>query len=240
MKKMKWAVLFAALVSMVGFTSCLDSEEGETYDWLEYVTVQSGYMGYATLVGDQTGYTYIPTTTDVLASLKMDDGNYYPRALVGVKLAEEYVPNKTSYNIAGIQVYNYVAWRDATTSPDTLVAKGDYDFVKLGGSWVKTGYLNIEFEVMVPSQPLLEDFNLYVTGASNDTLYTKLHYSKDNKSAVNSMQELISFRMPDYDENYDALAGKDSIVVTVVAKGQEYGKECEFKSSSKCAMRDLY
>ena len=71
MKKMKWAVLFAALVTMIGFTSCLSSEEGETYDLYEYVTVSSGYMGMTSLIGDQTGYYYTPNSEDVLAALRM-------------------------------------------------------------------------------------------------------------------------------------------------------------------------
>ena len=192
-------------------------------------------MGTPSLVGDQTGYTYTPTSEDVLAALKQNDGNYYPRALVAIQLAEEFVANKTSYQISGIQVYNYVAWREVTTNPDTLVTKGDYDFTSLSESWVRSGYLNIPFNVMVPSSPLLEDFNLYITGASNDTLYTKLHYSKDNTSAVNSMSEVISFRMPDYDDNYETLYGSDSIIVTVKAKGTTG----ELKSSSKCALRDI-
>lgn len=235
MKKMKWAVLFAALVTMIGFTSCLSSEEGETYDLYEYVTVSSGYMGMTSLIGDQTGYYYTPNSEDVLAPLKQKDGNYYPRALVALQVVEDIVANKNNYTITGIQVYNYVAWREATTNPDTLATKGDYDFTSLSNSWVKSGYLNIPFNVMVPSSPLLEDFNLYITGASNDTLYTKLHYSKDNTKAMNSMSEIISFRMPEYDDNYDALYGNDSIVVTVKAKG----KNGELKSSSKCTLRDL-
>ena len=235
MKKMKWAVLFAALVTMIGFTSCLSSEEGETYDLYEYVTVSSGYMGMTSLIGDQTGYYYTPNSEDVLAALKQKDGNYYPRALVALQVVEDIVANKNNYTITGIQVYNYVAWREATTNSDTLATKGDYDFTSLSNSWVKSGYLNIPFNVMVPSSPLLEDFNLYITGDSNDTLYTKLHYSKDNTKAMNSMSEIISFRMPEYDDNYDALYGNDSIVVTVKAKG----KNGELKSSSKCTLRDL-
>ena len=119
MKKMKWAVLFAALVSVVGFSSCLDSEEGESYDLYEYVTVDS-YMGATTLVGDQSGYTYIPATKDVLAALLMKDGSYYKRALVAIKLAEEFSTGKKSFQISGIQVYDYLHYKSFTMAPDTL------------------------------------------------------------------------------------------------------------------------
>ena len=221
MKKMKWAVLFAALVSVFGFSSCLDSEEGTSYDLYEYVTVDS-YMGVATLVGDQSGITYIPTTTDVLASLQLEDGSYYKRALVAIQLAEEYVVGKTSYSISGIQVYNYIPYKDCTMNPDTI--SGDYNFISLGTGnerpWVKSGFANVSFSVQIPnSTPSLNDFNLYFTGASNDTLYAKLQYSKDNtSSAYTTMSEMISFELPSYDPAYGQVMSKDSIVLTVVAK----------------------
>lgn len=218
---MKWAVLFAALVSVIGFSSCLDSEEGETYDLYEYVTVEN-YMGSATLVGDQSGITYIPTSTDVLAALALKDGGYYERALVAIQLAEEYVVGKTSYQISGIQVYNYVPYKDCTMNPDTL--SGDYNFVSLGTGnerpWVKSGFANVTFSIQIPnSTPSLNDFNMYITGASNDTLYAKLQYSKDNSAAYTTMSEMISFELPGYDPAYgQVMNGNDSIVLTVVAK----------------------
>ncbi|MBQ8520274.1 MAG: hypothetical protein IJ456_02610 [Bacteroides sp.] len=243
MKKMKWAVLFAALVSVFGFSSCLDSEEGESYDLYEYVTVDS-YMGTATLVGDQSGYTYIPVTTDVLSSLQMTDGSYYKRALVAIQLAEEYVAGKTSYQISGIQVYNYIPYKSCTMNPDTL--SGDFDFISLGtGSskpWVKSGYANVTFSVNIPnSTPSLNDFNMYITGASNDTLYAKLQYSADNSSAYTPMSEMISFEIPSnvmYDpEMSGSLNVTDSLVLTVVAKGANG----ELKTtSSKFHRNDLY
>ncbi len=217
---MKWAVLFAALVSVIGFSSCLDGEEGETYDLYEYVTVENN-MGTATLVGDQSGITYIPTSADVLSALALTDGGYYERALVAIKLAEEYVVGKTLYQISGIQVYNYIPYKDCTMNPDTL--SGDYNFVSLGTGndrpWVKSGFANVSFSVQIPNTtPSLSDFNLYVTGASNDTLYAKLQYSKDNTSAITTMSEMISFELPSYDPAYGQVMGEDSIVLTVVAK----------------------
>ncbi len=239
MKKMKWAVLFAALVSVFGFSSCLDSEEGTNYDLYEYVTVDS-YMGAATLVGDQSGITYVPTTKDVLASLELKDGGYYKRALVAIKLAEEFVAGKTSYNISGIQVYNYIPYKSCTMNPDTL--KGDYKFVNLGAGnekpWVRSGFANVSFSVQIPNAtPSLNDFNMYITGASNDTLYAKLQYSKDNSAAYTSMSEMISFELPQYDPAYNQLNRGDSIVLTVVATGANG----ELKTnSSKFSFNDLY
>lgn len=223
MKKMKWAVLFAALVSVFGFSSCLSESEGSGIDWNEYVTIDS-YMGVATLKGDNTGFTYIPTSSDVLASLALKDGGYYKRAMVGIQLAdgEEYAQGKTSYQISGVQVYAYLAYKDCTMSPDTL--NGDFYFTSLGtgnsAPWVKSGFANVTFDLMIPTTtPSLDDFNMYITGASNDTLYAKLQYSKDNNSANLVMKEMISFELPSYDPNYGKLNG-DSIVLTVVANSK--------------------
>lgn len=239
MKKMKWAVLFAALVSAFGFSSCLDSEEGESYDLYEYVTVDN-YMGATTLVGDQSGYTYIPTSKDVLAALLMKDGSYYKRALVAIKLAEEFSTGKKSFQISGIQVYNYLLYKSFTMAPDTL--DGDYDFISLGTGnekpWVKSGFANVSFSVQIPNaSPSLDDFNMYITGASNDTLYAKLQYSKDNTSAYTTMSELISFELPSYDPAFGEFNPRDSIVLTVVAKT----KDGETKTTTpKFAVSDLY
>lgn len=239
MKKMKWAVLFAALVSVVGFSSCLDSEEGESYDLYEYVTVDS-YMGATILVGDQSGYTYIPTTKDVLAALLMKDGSYYKRALVAIKLAEEFSTGKKSFQISGIQVYNYLPYKSFTMAPDTL--DGDYNFISLGTGnekpWVKSGFANVSFSVQIPNaSPSLDDFNMYITGASNDTLYAKLQYSKDNTSAYTTMSELISFELPSSDPAFGEFNPRDSIVLTVVAKT----KDGETKTTTpKFAVSDLY
>ena len=146
---MKWAVLFAALVSTFGFSSCLDSEEGESYDLFDYVTVTDGFMGSTALKGDNSGMTFTPVSSDVLASLQMKDGGYYKRAMVGIQLAEEYSPGKSNYQISGIQVYNYLPYKTFTTQPDTI--SGDFNFLELGKGnekpWVRTGFVNVVFSV---------------------------------------------------------------------------------------------
>ena len=239
---MKWAVLFAAMVSVLGFSSCLESEEGDSYDLYEYVTVDS-YMGTATLIGDQSGYTYVPVTKDVLSALEMKDGSFYKRALVAIKLAEEFTQGKTTFNISSVQVYNYIPYKECNVNPDTLDAKnyGDYDFLSLGtGSskpWVKSGFANVTFNVAIPdANPSLNDFHLYFTGASNDTLYAKLRYTKNNTTAYSSMSELVSFELPSYDPAYSQLQTSDSIVLTVVAKT---ANGVITTTSGKFAQRDL-
>lgn len=237
---MKWAVLFTALVSVVGFSSCLDSEGGQSNDLFEYVTVES-YMGATTLVGDQSGLMYIPVSADVLASLEMKDGSYYKRAMVGIKLAEPYDPNniKTSYKISAIQVYNYIPYKDCTMSPDTLV--GDYNFINVGSGnskpWVKNGFANVTFSVQIPNaQPSLNDFHLYLTGSSNDTLFAKLRYTNNNSTSYTTMSEMVSFQLPNNAPSF-IQTPTDSLVLTVVANT---ANGLVTTTSSKFSRNDLY
>ncbi len=60
MKKMKLAAIFAGLVSVFTFSSCLnDGDSGPNYDLYEIVTVEDGSIfGGPVLKGDAWGYTY--------------------------------------------------------------------------------------------------------------------------------------------------------------------------------------
>lgn len=220
MRKMNWAVLFTALVSVFTLSSCIDSEEGETYDLYEYVTVED-FMGTATLIGDQSGFTYVPVSSDVIAALQLKDGSYYKRALVAIQLAEPFSAEKSRYNITGISVYNYVPYKGFNENSDTLDIEGygDYKFQGLTEPWVRSGYVNVPFSINIPTtNPSLDDFHLYVTGANTDTLFTKLRYTKDNSSAYNIMTEMVSFELPSNDPAFMNLR-RDSIVVNIEAKG---------------------
>ena len=75
MKKMKLAAIFAGLVSVFTFSSCLnDGDSGPNYDLYEIVTVEDGSIfGGPVLKGDAWGYTYTPVASSVLAGLKGHD-----------------------------------------------------------------------------------------------------------------------------------------------------------------------
>ncbi len=60
MKKMKWAALLAAVMTTVGFTSCLDGENSTTAQGAPILKVESGYMGVDTYFVDQAGVKYRP------------------------------------------------------------------------------------------------------------------------------------------------------------------------------------
>ena len=65
MKKMKLAAIFAGLVSVFTFSSCLnDGDSGSNYDLYEIVTVEEGSIfGGTVLKGDAWGYTYTPVAS---------------------------------------------------------------------------------------------------------------------------------------------------------------------------------
>lgn len=231
MKKMKLAVAFAALVSVFGFSSCLDSGEGgPTYDWSEGVVVKES-MGMPYLVGEATGYKYNPVNSSVLASLQMKDGSYYKRASVGIKFAEGEVitEGKTSYKIASIVVYqqNLIPYKSFNLKPDTLSGDSKFTSLELNSTkiWARFGFVNVPFSIAVNNNVSLDDFHLYVTDVKEDTLFTKFRCTKDNTQGYQTMNSFISFEMPfnnpAFLEQYMSLQEKDSIVIKVVADGKD-------------------
>ena len=116
MKKMKLAAIFAGLVSVFTFSSCLnDGDSGPNYDLYEIVTVEDGSIfGGPVLKGDAWGYTYTPVASSVLAGLKASDGSYYKRAQVGIKLmeGEAITEGKKSYKVSEVGVLAILNYKD--------------------------------------------------------------------------------------------------------------------------------
>ena len=226
MKKMKVMAAIAALVTMVGFSSCLSDDNGASYDFYDYVTVTTGMMGETYMVGDMSGLTLHPINSTVLSPLQLQDGGYYERAQVGVKLTEEYSPSKTSYNVSEISVTQVVPYKDFTENAAALT--GDSKFSALDQTiWAKTKYVNVVFDIKVNSEntsTFYDDVHMHITKASNDTLYTKLQYVKENEMGQTYSSILMSFKLPESRPEYSNLVPKnDSIVIKVVADG-EYGE----------------
>ncbi len=242
MKKKKWAAGLVALVSMIGFYSCIDNDgSGFNWDAADYVTVKQE-LGIAYLMTDN-GVSLYPTTTSVLASLQKSTGEYYPRAIVYYKYAEgeAFDANKSSYNISAIVGGQILDTKEFTESPDTLEA--DYPITSLeypGWStivWAKNGYLNVPFVTTVGTNVNVDDFNMYVTGVSGDTLITRFHQSGGGENSSESVGSLICFKLPFNSSAYNELVPtQDSIVIKVVAKGtnnQELVKTTKYRWSER-------
>lgn len=220
MKKMKIVAALAAFFSVIGFSSCIDSDNA-SYDVYDYVTVVQDSWGRNCLVGDFSNLTFQPVNSTVLAPLQLSDGGYYKRAYVGIKLAEEYVDGKTEYNVSEIAVSYAIPYMDFNLAKDTL--KGDYALTNLNKAWAKAGFVNVDFGVNVESAntaSFYNDIHMYVTKASADTLYTKLRYVKPTEMGQD-YSVFVSFGLPKYAHEYYQLAPKnDSIVIKVEADGK--------------------
>lgn len=59
MKKQKWAVIFAALLTMVGFSSCLNSEDDGISEYYGYLEVNSDWSGVTFSTPD--GLQFVPS-----------------------------------------------------------------------------------------------------------------------------------------------------------------------------------
>ena len=223
MKKMMWIAMLATFLSTISFSSCV-SDNGVDYDFMDCVTVTKDDLGRVCLVGDDTGLRLYPTNSSVLNALRMTDGSYYKRVYAGIKLMEEYVPTKKEYNISELYVSYAIPYMDFNMRKDTL--KGDYAFNGLNRSWAKTGFVNVEFDVNVESSntsTFYDDLHMYVTGAKDDTLFTKLHYVKPVEDGRN-YTILVSFELPEYCSEYNLLNPKnDTIIIKVEAEGRYNG-----------------
>lgn len=247
MKKMKLAAIFAGLVSVFTFSSCLnDGDSGPNYDLYEIVTVEDGSIfGGPVLKGDAWGYTYTPVASSVLAGLKASDGSYYKRVQVGIKLmeGEAITEGKKSYKVSEIGLMAVLNYKDFNVQADTL--ENEYALVSLEDSnnkiWAINGYVNVPFTFKTKEQLNMNDFHLYAVEAKEDTLVTRLRQTKGADDAYQTGGALISFHMPFNDmkfyETFNKVVPKsDTIVVKVTAKGEN---DKELVSTVKCSASNM-
>ena len=220
MKKMKFVAALVAFFSVIGLGSCMNGGDSG-YDLTDYMTVTKDDLGKVCLVGDFTGLTFYPANSTVLNDLLLSTGNYYKRAYAGVKLAEEFVQGKKSYYISELLVSYAIPYMGFNTRKDTL--SGDYGFGTLNKAWARTGFVNVDFNVNVESSNIntfYNDLHMYVTRASQDTLYTKLRYVKPTETGQNYTL-FVSFYLPEDCMEYNQLVPKnDSIIIKVESEGK--------------------
>lgn len=247
MKKFKFAALFAVFVSVIGFSSCLDDSKSDTYDLYDYVTVvndPSGMSAMKCMVGDMSGIVLMPSNEGVLSKLKLNDGSYYERAYVGVKFAdgEEISSSKTRYMVSEITVVEALPYQSFNLMPDTLDAKGygNHGFSTISKNlWAKTGFITVPFELRVTNDHVstfYKDIHMYIEKASNDTLYTRMRYVRENMEGT-TYQFLMSFKLPKRLPIYNTMRPKgDTIVVKVSAP---YNPLQQVDAFTKCRYGDL-
>ncbi len=224
MKKMKFAALFAAFVSVLGLTSCLDSGDSGPQQYQSLVTVESSYMGYTILYADEyPGVVLNPTNTADL--LKFGITSATKRALVLYTIPEGQDMTATQLNVT---VENGMAWPvyDISNRPDTCTAYKDpilrfsdysimYSFKS--GFIARNRYMNVGYQYNVASNQA-PDVVMLPNRVSNDTIYLDFKVKKTETVG----QTTLCLDTYDLHSCRSALGGlvpkNDSVYVTVVAE----------------------
>lgn len=237
MKKTKLAVIFAALVSVLGFTSCLESEGSSNYPTFQAAVTITGdkLLGY-TFYCDAGENIKLQPTTESVANLNLDG---VKRAVIGFDLADDYTgvtqlqPNTTytvivnslPYYTYGIPTYTMVV--DTLSSQyqsagnDSIAVKGkQISSADTNSFYVKNGYMTFYPRFNYGTSPLY--FGLYYDGekdvdAAKGSLNMNLYFnnSVDGSYAMSSAASVISMKMPVELYNKFMQSGKDSIDVTL-------------------------
>lgn len=234
MKQMKFLAITLILLMGVAFTSCIDSDGGDSYDTATYVTVlDNSIYGGVTLLTDD-GYTLLPSNPEVL---KITATDYVKRAVVGVKWAEGVVfdhDRNKRYKV-DIVAREGLPSKTYCSLPDTI--KNSYPIVSLGEKtlWGANGnYLTFSFTFNYESQsPVV--FDLFPYKAEGDKLTMKLCQSVGAKNAYNSQDYMMSFELPSSNTINELLEhnigtqgieggelvvpANDSILVKIIAEG---------------------
>lgn len=181
MKKMKLAVFFAALVSVLTFSSCLDSDGDGGYDGMAFVTVTGDeFIGYR-LYADGGGIL-IPTTASMKA---MGDWSKIKRAQVVFKHLDEQLPEPSEdakYNVEIMGASPLFGGSDmintaGNTAADSLYKNQD-PILDLGSVGVYKGYIT---------------FNPQFNYSSTSPYYFNMSYDRDKDVDIENKKLTLTF-----------------------------------------------
>lgn len=239
MKSIKLAVLFAALVSVLGFTSCLNDEGVSDYP---------SFQASVTITGDKLlGYTFLcdagenirlRPTSESVANLNLDG---VKRAVIGFDLADDYMgvtqlqPNTTYTVVVNSSPYYTYGIPTYTMAVDTLSTQyqsAGNDSIALNGKkivsaesqtgyyYIKNGYVTLYPRFSYGNAPVY--FGLYYDGTkdvdvTNGKLNMNLYFNNSisTSQAISTASNVISLEMPSELYNQYMVPGKDSIEVTL-------------------------
>lgn len=245
MKKMKLAVVFAALVSVVGFSSCLNSDGNSGPAFASFVTVTGDdLLGYK-LYSD-VGYTMVPTSQSVsqLPWLKNTK-----RALVWFDIAAEenptqLEPNK-NYNVVLSNTGSFPLFTNTVIDTyqnepaDTLQANQD-PITSIQGLWAVKGYCNATIGVQYdPSKRWYMNAGYDSSedvDPSTNTLTLTVYYDSNAENAYDSGSSYFSFKLPE--SEYGQFTA-DSINLVLRAKTTNSGDSFE-EVKCRMAKSDLF
>lgn len=226
MKKMKLAVVFAALVSVFGFSSCLDSGgDSRQPNYLHVTVTGDEFLGY-NLYADGGGILK-PTITNMK---QLGDWKNIKRATVGFYYLDDPLPEfseTTKYNVevfgfqelfGGSDIIDLYNNEDA----DTLITNQD-PISDLAISAYK-GYITVAAQVnYTSSNPFY--FNMGYDSSkdidvSNETLKLTFYYDNGETPAYNAQPVVCSFPFP---TNLYGEFTSDSLTVVVKAISDKAG-----------------
>ncbi|KAA6344296.1 hypothetical protein EZS27_008075 [termite gut metagenome] len=238
MKQVNFFVMAVAIFVGITFESCYSGENENAWDGYDCVTIiEEGILGgHITLVGDFSGYTFIPSNPGFL---QLQTTKYPERARIFYKFAENevFIEGKKEYNIKIVScdlllpVENFSSMEDISELPTTPLIQ-----LNAQNTWAINNYINISFTCYANEKTKVEDFDLFVEEVENDnTLCVKLKHSEDVEMGLGyESQGLISFRIPSFSllsEWYSSLnlsdalipfgENNDSIYIKVTAVGRD-------------------
>lgn len=226
-KRIKFLAVAAALLIGISFTSCLDSDNENSWDWYGLVTVRS-YMGSVYLLGDD-GISYYPTNPEVLRVSSADgSAEYIERALLFLKYVDG-TANETTTGSRSVSIVegSKVTVKPLCDRPDTI--ETTIPLVSLNAAGGVNGYINLNFHYN-HTESVTEEFDLYPEKVEGDllTLRFKQTYGEDSYYGGTSSEGLLSYRLPSFSALQSQLEDRglgeltpvnDSIYVTVLGTG---------------------
>lgn len=225
MKKMKLAVIFAALVSVFGFSSCLNSDDNGPQPNTLLVTVGS-YMGIPEFYPDCVpGVTFVPTAVDLT---QYGISSSARRAIITYSVLEGQSEDAKRLNISLVAgACMEVKPMQISNNPDTFDTKGYTSSIKQFTNvmpnypyypayptiYAERGYLTFGFTYAADK---IGQFGLVPNRISNDTLYLDLKAKTEGTSREGINWQTYSL----FGSEYEAVqpTKDDSIRITVLAK----------------------
>lgn len=210
MKKIHLTSLIILFLAVFTFSSCLDSDNESSWDYVGYMTVEEDYMGRHILKPDFSPYTFTPTNPDGLQFVDKENkptGKYLKRGFIVIKFAEgEVFPQegKDRYNVNIVGVEKVLNVKEMK-KPE-LVEESN-PLYQLGGKdqfWADNGYVNVSFyptyEQGKGDELDINDFDLFLDKVSDDnkTLFLRFNHSiaRVEKPINYQYLELTSFKLP--------------------------------------------
>jgi hypothetical protein len=243
MKKMKLAVFFAALVSVLSFSSCLDTNSESAYDGIALVTVTGDEFIGNKLYADGGGIL-VPTAANMK---QFGDWSKVKRAQVLFKHLDEVLPEpseNTKYKVEIVSVgqlfggTNMINTTRDVEAADTLYKNQDPIIDFYGGVGIYKGYITFSPQFNYNSSSPFY-FNMSYREediVDNEKLTLTFHYDNGESDSYNSINVLCSF--PFSSELYSHFSETDSIDVVLRAV-QDRGGENYVKKEVRMATKDF-